>query len=227
MTGESVTFNFIPVEDWVSKARCRGMDPNIFMPEPGDSTAEIKEICNGKMVKRFNRDKQRNELVGEPPCPVRGQCLQYAMELPGKVVGIFGGTSEKERRALRSEFRMDGAVKRIPHGTLNGYKAEWRFGLEHCDACLAANAETTRRNKAQAKSKVKHGTYAGYRSEKRLGLPICDKCQQAYEAEKADYLSKTTALETDSPLRQVLNLLHSVTTADWPIAKDIAGEAQT
>ena len=62
MTGESVTFNFIPVEDWVSKARCRGMDPNIFMPEPGDSTAEIKEICNGKMVKRFNRDKQRYEL---------------------------------------------------------------------------------------------------------------------------------------------------------------------
>ena len=224
MTGEAVTFNFIPVEDWVAQARCRGMDPNIFMPEPGDSTAEIKEICNGKMVKRFNRDKQRNELVGEPPCPVRGQCLQYAMELPGKVVGIFGGTSEKERRALRSEFRMDGAVKRIPHGTLNGYKAEWRFGREHCDACLAANAETTRRNKAQAKSKVKHGTYAGYRSEKRLGLPICEACQQAYEAEKADYLSKTTALETDSPLRQVLNLLHSVTTADWPIAKDIANE---
>lgn len=224
MTGESVTFNFIPVEDWVSKARCRGMDPNIFMPEPGDSTAEIKEICNGKMYKRFNRDKQRYELVGEPPCPVRGQCLQYAMELPGKVVGIFGGTSEKERRALRSEFRMDGAAKRIPHGTLNGYKAEWRFGLEHCEACLEANAEATRRNKIQAKSKVKHGTYAGYRSEKRLGLPICEACQQAYEAEKADYLSKTTALETDSPLRQVLNLLHSVTTADWPIAKDIASE---
>ena len=224
MTGETATFNFIPVEDWVSKARCRGMDPNIFMPEPGDSTAEIKEICNGKMVKRFNRDKQRNELVGEPPCPVRGQCLQYAMELPGKVVGIFGGTSEKERRALRSEFRMDGAVKRIPHGTLNGYKAEWRFGMEHCQPCLEANAEATRRNKIQAKSKVKHGTYAGYRSEKRLGLPICEKCQQAYEAEKADYLAKTTALETDSPLRQVLNLLHSVTTSDWPIAKDIASE---
>jgi hypothetical protein len=224
MTGESVTFNFIPVQDWVEKARCRGMDPNIFMPEPGDSTAEIKEICNGKMYKRFNRDKQRNELVGEPPCPVRGQCLQYAMELPGKVVGIFGGTSEKERRALRSEFRMDGAVKRIPHGTLNGYKAEWRFGMEHCQPCLEANAEATRRNKAQAKSKVKHGTYAGYRSEKRLGLPICEACQQAYEVEKADYLSKTTALETDSPLRQVLNLLHSVTTADWPIAKDIASE---
>ena len=224
MTGESVTFNFIPVEDWVSKARCRGMDPNIFMPEPGDSTAEIKEICNGKMYKRFNRDKQRNELVGEPPCPVRGQCLQYAMELPGKVVGIFGGTSEKERRALRTEFRMDGVEKRIQHGTIGGYKAEWRFGLEHCDACLEANAEAARRNKTQAKSKVKHGTYAGYRSEKRLGLPICEACQQAYEAEKADYLAKTTALETDSPLRQVLNLLHSVTTADWPIAKDIASE---
>lgn len=224
MTGESVTFNFIPVNDWVAQARCRGMDTNIFMPEPGESTAEIKEICNGKMHKRFNRDKQRYELVGEPPCPVRGQCLQYAMELPGKVVGIFGGTSEKERRALRSEFRMDGAEKRIQHGTIAGYKAEWRYGLQHCDKCLAANAEATRRNKAQAKSKVKHGTYAGYRSEKRLGLPICEACQQAYEAEKADYLSKTTALETDSPLRQVLNLLHSVTTADWPIAKDIASE---
>lgn len=224
MTGESVTFNFIPVEDWVSKARCRGMDPNIFMPEPGDSTAEIKEICNGKMHKRFNRDKQRYELVGEPPCPVRGQCLQYAMELPGKVVGIFGGTSEKERRTMRSEFRMDGVQKRIQHGTIGGYKAEWRFGLEHCNACLEANAEATRRNKAQQRSKVKHGTYAGYRSEKRLGLPICEACQAAYEVEKADYLAKTTALETDSPLRQIINLVHSATTADWPIAKDIASE---
>jgi hypothetical protein len=224
VTGESVTFNFIPVEDWVSKARCRGMDPNIFMPEPGDSTAEIKEICNGKMHKRFNRDKQRYELVGEPPCPVRGQCLQYAMELPGKVVGIFGGTSEKERRTMRSEFRMDGVQKRIQHGTIGGYKTEWRFGLEHCNACLEANAEATRRNKAQQRSKVKHGTYAGYRSEKRLGLPICEACQAAYEVEKADYLAKTTALETDSPLRQIINLVHSAATADWPIAKDIASE---
>ena len=224
MTGEAVTFNFIPVEDWVSKARCRGMDPNIFMPEPGESVAEIKEICNGNQRRKFNRDKQRYETVGDPPCPVRGQCLQYAMELPGKVVGIFGGTSEKERRAMRSEFRMDGAVRRIPHGTISGYKAEWRYGLEHCEACLQANAEATRRNKIQAKSKVKHGTYAGYRSEKRLGLPICEACQAAYEVEKADYLSKTTALETDSPLRQIINLVHSATTADWPIAKDIASE---
>ena len=176
------------------------------------------------MHKRFNRDKQRYELVGEPPCPVRGQCLQYAMELPGKVVGIFGGTSEKERRALRSEFRMDGVQKRIQHGTIGGYKAEWRFGLEHCNACLEANAEATRRNKAQQRSKVKHGTYAGYRSEKRLGLPICEACQAAYEVEKADYLAKTTALETDPPLRQIINLVHSATTADWPIAKDIASE---
>lgn len=224
MTGEAVTFNFIPVNNWVSKARCRGMDPNIFMPEPGDNIAGIREICNGKMVKRFNRDRQRNELVGDPPCPVREECLQYALELPGKVVGIFGGTTEKERRALKSEFRTDGAIRRIEHGTIAGYKAEWSYGIGHCQPCLDANAEATRRNKAQAKSKVKHGTYAGYRSEKRLGLPICEACQQAYEVEKADYLSKTTALETDSLMRQLVNLLHSATTADWPIAKDIRSE---
>lgn len=224
MSGAPELFNFIPV-NWVTKARCRGMDPNIFMPDLGAPTEPIKEICNGKQIRVFNRARQVYETVGDPPCPVRDECLAYALELPGKVVGIFGGTSEKERRAMRSEFRMDGAVKRIPHGTLNGYKAEWRFGLEHCDACLAANAETTRRNKTQQKSKVKHGTYAGYRAEKRLKLPVCEACTIAYEKEKQQHLKKTTRNEQDPLLIQLLTLIHSATSSQWPIAKDIARES--
>lgn len=226
MSGQSVKFTFTPIP-WATKARCRGMDPNIFMPELGDPVKEIKEICNGNQRVVVNRDRQAKETIGEPPCPVREECLQYALEIPGVLVGIFGGRSQKERRGMTPEKPSKNAIQRIQHGTLAGFKAEFKYRLEHCDECIKANNETKRRNKAQQKTKVKHGTYAGFRAEKRLGLPICEKCQAAYEVEKADYLSKTTALETDPPLRQLVNLIHATTTEDWPIAKDIASETQT
>jgi len=224
MSGAPELFNFIPVS-WVGKARCRGMDPNIFMPDLGAPTEPIKEICNGKQTRVFNRARQVYETVGDPPCPVRDECLAYALELPGKVVGIFGGTSEKERRALKSSMRNAGAIKRIKHGTLSGYKSEWSFGLKHCEPCRAANAKTTQRSRDQARTRIKHGTYAGYRAEKRLRLPICEPCTFAYHQEKQQHLKKTTHNEQDSPLKQIMTLVHSITTAKWPIAKDIANES--
>lgn len=191
MNSEQGLFNFIPV-NWVGKARCRGMDPNIFMPELGAPTEPIKEICNGNEKRVFNRARQVHETVGDPPCPVRDECLAYALELPGKVVGIFGGTSEKERRVMKSSVR---------------------------------NAEITKRSRQQMRTRIKHGTYAGYRAEKRLKLPVCEACTFAYHQEKQQHIKKTTRNEQDAPLIQLMTLIHSVTSSQWPITKDIANES--
>lgn len=67
---------------WQKSAACRGMDPDIFYPERGASTKEAKSVC--------------------ATCPVRQQCLDYAL-MNGEKFGIWGGMSERERRAIRRE----------------------------------------------------------------------------------------------------------------------------
>lgn len=72
-------------------ARCRDMPHKeslvVFFPEKGQNTREAKKICLGG---------QNTE-----PCPVQAECLAYALSFePEGVVGIFGGTTPQERRAL-------------------------------------------------------------------------------------------------------------------------------
>lgn len=69
-------------EAWQSQANCLGVDPDLFFPERGASTAEAKAVCAG--------------------CVVREQCLEYALA-NGEKFGIWGGTSERERRVIRRE----------------------------------------------------------------------------------------------------------------------------
>jgi WhiB family redox-sensing transcriptional regulator len=65
---------------WMADAACRGMNPDLFFPERGGSTAEAKAVCAG--------------------CPVRVECLDYAITNFEKL-GLWGGTSERQRRAMR------------------------------------------------------------------------------------------------------------------------------
>lgn len=68
------------------KALCRGMDINLFFPERGVSYScirEIKKLCK--------------------VCPVRVECFEVAMAQENDNFGIFGGTTPKERRKIRSE----------------------------------------------------------------------------------------------------------------------------
>jgi WhiB family transcriptional regulator, redox-sensing transcriptional regulator len=70
--------------DWRHRAACRDEDPELFFPlsdvGPGArQAAEAKAVC--------------------ARCPVREQCLRYALE-NGLDHGVFGGTTERERRAL-------------------------------------------------------------------------------------------------------------------------------
>jgi WhiB family redox-sensing transcriptional regulator len=66
--------------DWQERALCAQVDPELFYPEKGGSTAEAKSVC------------QR--------CEVREDCLQDALDHDDRF-GIWGGLSERERRKLR------------------------------------------------------------------------------------------------------------------------------
>lgn len=66
-------------EDWYERALCPQTDPDAFFPEKGGSTKEAKKICLG--------------------CPVKQQCLQWALDNDERF-GIWGGLSERERRRL-------------------------------------------------------------------------------------------------------------------------------
>lgn len=65
---------------WQAKARCLEVDPEIFFPERGGSSKAARAVCT--------------------QCEVRVECLRYALR-NREQFGIWGGTSERERRKLR------------------------------------------------------------------------------------------------------------------------------
>lgn len=67
-------------DDWHDRALCAQTDPEAFFPEKGGSTREAKKIC--------------------AVCPVRAECLAYALAHDERF-GIWGGLSERERRRLK------------------------------------------------------------------------------------------------------------------------------
>jgi len=83
--------------DWVHRARCKDEDPELFFPvgTTGPAATQIekaKAICM--------------------KCEVRAQCLEWALST-GQVAGVWGGTSEEERRAIRRTRRREAAGSRV------------------------------------------------------------------------------------------------------------------
>ena len=65
---------------WRYRAACRGADLQTFFPGRGQSAEPARQICAG--------------------CPVRQPCLDYALS-HAITHGIWGGLTERDRRALR------------------------------------------------------------------------------------------------------------------------------
>jgi len=66
---------------WRELAACRGTDLEVFFPGRGESAGPARQVCAA--------------------CPVRQPCLDYA--ITNRIThGIWGGLTERERRALRS-----------------------------------------------------------------------------------------------------------------------------
>ncbi|MEL7209317.1 MAG: WhiB family transcriptional regulator [Actinomycetota bacterium] len=80
--------------DWWERAACRGLDTSLFFPQRGESTAKAEAVCAG--------------------CPVRDDCLWFALgdgtPRSSERFGIWGGSSERQRRRLRLDRRHSEAV---------------------------------------------------------------------------------------------------------------------
>lgn len=132
---------------FMQDAACKGMatDRNgeateFFYPSVGASVKAAKEVCNGRKPSRDDH--------GVAPCPVRQQCLEYALQLPGPSFGIWGGKTERERRAIKREALTSTAVtirttakRPVYHGTDAGYEYHRRRGTTPCQACKEAHSK--------------------------------------------------------------------------------------
>lgn len=65
---------------WHQAAACRGLDPELFFPQPGESTSEAEAVC--------------------ARCEVQLTCRDYAINKPERF-GIWGATGERQRRRIR------------------------------------------------------------------------------------------------------------------------------
>jgi WhiB family redox-sensing transcriptional regulator len=64
---------------WMLHARCRGAQPTEFFPSDGMGVEAAQRVC--------------------ADCPVRVECLEYA--LAHRIEhGVWGGASERERRRI-------------------------------------------------------------------------------------------------------------------------------
>ncbi|MER6349957.1 WhiB family transcriptional regulator [Streptomyces sp. NPDC001595] len=71
--------------NWRNQAACLREDPDLFFPI-GTSGPALMQTEQAKAICRR--------------CPVREPCLQYALD-SDQAIGVWGGTSETERRAIR------------------------------------------------------------------------------------------------------------------------------
>jgi WhiB family redox-sensing transcriptional regulator len=65
--------------DWMARGSCRFEPPATFFPSDGVGVEVAKRIC--------------------ATCPVKGVCLEYALEHRIDH-GVWGGTSERQRRRI-------------------------------------------------------------------------------------------------------------------------------
>lgn len=84
---------------WQTRAACRGPQAVVFYPP---STFERKE-------ERRLREARAKDICRT--CPVRVECLEYALAIR-EPHGIWGGLNEAERRSLLAERETVGAAAR-------------------------------------------------------------------------------------------------------------------
>lgn len=140
------------VDPWMVDAACAGVDQDIFFPARGRSCGPAKQVC--------------------ARCDVRTECLEFAL-VNNVHHGIWGGTSERERRSLR--------IRR--HGSASAYDKGCR-----CVSCRQAKrdrlAQLGRQKTVVERQPAQHGTASKYSAGCR-----CDQCREArQEYDRRRYL---------------------------------------
>jgi len=75
-------------DEWRDHAACRDTNPDLFFPV-GTTGPAIEQIDQAKAVCR--------------ECPSQASCLEFAL-MTNQDSGVWGGTSEEERRKLRKQW---------------------------------------------------------------------------------------------------------------------------
>lgn len=74
---------------WRRQGLCWGMDPGLWYPTRDDGLSPAIAVCRS--------------------CPVRPECLRYALD-NNEDDGIWGGTSARQRRRIRAARRRGRAA---------------------------------------------------------------------------------------------------------------------
>jgi len=86
--------NITTSPEWMTGGVCAQVDPELWFPEKGGSTQQAKALC--------------------ACCPVRPECLAYALAHDERF-GVWGGASERDRRRMkRTTTRPQGVLVRAP-----------------------------------------------------------------------------------------------------------------
>ena len=103
----------IEAEPWMQHGLCRGKPTEWWFPSPDSHSPhqwdKARQICQD--------------------CPVREDCLQYALSTHSRY-GMWGGSTPAER--------VDQYTLRT-HGSRGAYHYHLRLGEEPCDPCREAN----------------------------------------------------------------------------------------
>lgn len=78
---------------WQDRGLCAQADPDAWFPDKGESARPAKAVCRG--------------------CPVRTECLTYALE-HGERHGIWGGLTERQRRRLKPAAQSAAQIRDVP-----------------------------------------------------------------------------------------------------------------
>jgi WhiB family redox-sensing transcriptional regulator len=81
-------------EAWMEEGSCVYANTELFFPV-GSSMKAIKQSNEAKAI--------CNE------CPVKVACLEYAIS-SNQDSGVWGGTTEEERKSIRREYRRTGTL---------------------------------------------------------------------------------------------------------------------
>jgi WhiB family redox-sensing transcriptional regulator len=74
--------------DWMALGNCRDEPPSLFFPSDGVGVEIARRLC--------------------ATCPVKSPCLEYALR--NRIDhGVWGGSSERERRRILRQRRMAAA----------------------------------------------------------------------------------------------------------------------
>lgn len=139
-------FDLTP-QPWMTKAECAKEEYEYLR----DDWHDVGSVGGGD-----EKTARRAELLLIcQSCPVMALCRQYADDTEPidrrTVHGIYGGETAPQRLTRRAKGRVQHRPPKPPpdlasikHGTSKGYQREQQFGLNHCTACRAAEADRVR-----------------------------------------------------------------------------------